>query len=126
MSAAVTRQRLAVLAEVRDIVEAGAGREPRILRLDDVAAARIFLFAEIQRERHLLLVGDVLIAEQQPPVLVHAGFDIGGLLRRQRLSQIDAGDLAEKMRVKLPDRDSHGVSPDRKAVVPLRLGKNYS
>src|SRR6266446_9377534 len=117
MSAAVARQRRAVLAEVGDVVKSGA--KPRILRLDDIAAARIFAFAEIARERHLLFVRYVLIAEQQHGVFVHAGFDILRLLRRQRLAQIDAGDLAEKMRVKLPDRDSHGVSPDRDGRLAL-------
>src|SRR3979411_2151529 len=103
MSAVVARQRLAVLAEVGDIVE--AGREPRILRLDDVAATRIFPFAEIKRESQLMIVGNVLISETQHRVVTHSVFDFGGLPRRQRLSQIDAGDLAEKMRVQLPDRD---------------------
>src|ERR1700704_4020370 len=125
MDAAVRRQRIAVLAEVGDVVE--AGREPRVLRLDDIAAARVLALAEIQRERHLLLVGNVLIAEQQYGVFVHAGLDVGGLLRRQRLSQIDAGNLAEKMRVKLPDRDRNGVSPDRdERLFRSHCVKNYS
>ena len=88
MHAAVARQRLAVLAEVGDVVEPGL--QPRIPRLDDIAAARIFPLAEIQRKRHLLIVGNVLIAKQQHAVFIHAGFDVGCLLRRQRLSQIDA------------------------------------
>jgi hypothetical protein len=54
MDAAVRRQRLAVLAEVGNVVQ--PGREPRLLRLDDIAAARILALAEIQRERHLLFV----------------------------------------------------------------------
>src|SRR5882724_1904809 len=111
MNTAVARQRLAILAEVGNIVKAGT--KPGILWLDDIAAARILALAEIQRERHLLLVGNVLLAEQQDGVFVHAGLDVGGLPRRQRLSQIDAGNFAKKMRVKLPDRDRHGVSPDR-------------
>ena len=84
MDAAVRRQRPAVLAEIGDVVQ--PGREPRILRLDDIAAARILALAEIQRERHLLVVGNVLIREQQHRVFVHAGLDVGSLLRRQRLS----------------------------------------
>src|ERR1700694_1659604 len=126
MSAAVAWQRLAVLAEVGDVVEAGGGK-PRILRLDDIAAAWIFALAEIQRERQLLLVGNVLISEQQHGVFIHAGFDIPCLLRRQGFAQIDAGHLAEKMRVKLPDRDRHGVSPDRDARLFRSIWvKNYS
>ena len=45
-------------------------------------SARIFALAEIESERHLLIVGDVLIAEQQHRVSVHAGLDIGGFLWR--------------------------------------------
>src|ERR1700745_4080818 len=45
-------------AEVGASVEA-VSREPRILRLDDIAATRILALAEIQRERHLLVVGNV-------------------------------------------------------------------
>ncbi len=101
MGAVVARQRLAVLAEIGDVVETGGG-EPRILRLDDIAAARIFALAEIQCKRHLLRVRDVLTAKQQHGVLIHAGLDIGGLLRRQGFTQIDAGDFAEKMGMKLP------------------------
>jgi hypothetical protein len=111
MGAVIARQRLAVLAEVGDVVEAGV--EARILRLDDIAAPRILALAEIQRERHLLFVRDVLIAEQQHGIFIHAGLDLGGLLRRQWLSQIDAGNFAEEIGVKLPDRDRHSVSPDR-------------
>ena len=61
MGAVIARQRPAVLAEIGDVVQ--PGREPRVLRFDDIAAARIFALAEIQRERQLLLVGDFLIAE---------------------------------------------------------------
>src|SRR5882757_5890428 len=122
MNTAVARQRLANLVEVGNIVKAGT--KPGILWLDDIASARILALAEIQRERHLLLVGNVLIAEQQDGISVHAGLDVGGLLRRQRLPQIDAGNFAKKMRVKLPDRDRHGVSPDRgERIAPLRLAK---
>src|SRR6266446_11007320 len=125
MSAAVARQWRAVLAEVGDVVKSGV--KPGILRLDNIAAARIFAFAKIARERHLLFVRDVLVAEQQHGVFVHAGFDILGLLRRQRLAQIDARDVTEKMRVKLPDRDSHGVSPERgERLIRSVCRKSYS
>src|SRR5258708_5342212 len=93
------------------------------MRLDDIAAARILALAEIQGKGQLLFVRDVLVAEQQHSIFVHAGFDVAGLLRRQRLAQIDAGNLAEKMLAQLPDRDSHGVSPGCGWFVPLRLGE---
>src|SRR5260370_25926337 len=111
MAAVIARQRIAVLAEIGDVVEPGG--EPVIFLLGHGAAARVLALAEIAREYQLLIVRYVLVADQQHGVVVHAGFDIPGLLRRQRLAQIDARDLTKKMRVKLPDRDSHGVSPDR-------------
>src|SRR6476660_3898221 len=121
MGAVILRQRLAVLAEVGDVVEAGC--QPVVFLLGDGAAARMFALAEIQSERQLLLVGDVLVVKQQHGIFVHAGFDVGRFLRRQGLAQIDARNLAEEMRVKLPDRDRHGVLLKRRAVVPLRLGE---
>src|SRR5213592_1454565 len=122
MGAVVARQRIAVLAEIGDVVQPGG--EPVIFLLGHRAAARILTLAEIARKRQLLVVGDVLVAEQQHGVFIHAGFDILGLLRGQRLAQIDARDFTEKMRVKLPDRDSHGVSPDRgERLAPLHWRK---
>ena len=79
-----------------------------VLRLGDVAAARVLERAEVERERHLLLVGEVLVVEHQHGILVHAGLDGRHVLRRQRLAHIDARNLAEKKRMKLADRDRHG------------------
>jgi hypothetical protein len=59
-------------------------------------AAGILALAEIPRKRQLLVVGDILIAEQQHGMLVHAGFDVRRLLRRQRFAQVDAGDFVEE------------------------------
>ena len=72
----------------------------------------LLALAEIQRKGQLLFVRDVLVAKQQHGIFVHAGFDVGRFLRRQGLSQINARNFAEKMRMKLPDRDRHGVSPE--------------
>src|SRR5882757_3525985 len=121
MGAVIFRQRLAVLAEIGDVVQAGC--EPIVFLLGHGAAARLFAFAKIQRERQLLLVANVLVAKQQHGIFVHAGFDVGRLLRRQGNAQIDARNLAEEMRVKLADRDRHGVLLKRRAVVPLDLRK---
>src|SRR5258708_39694281 len=119
MDAGIAGLRHAVLAEFGDVVQ--PGRQPVIFLLGHGAAARALALAEIARKYQLLIVRYVLIAEQQHRVFVHAGFDIPGLPRRQRLAQIDARDLTEKMPVKLPYRDSHGVSPDLAAVLPLHL-----
>jgi hypothetical protein len=110
MGAAVARQRLAVLAEVGNVIQ--PRRQAVVFLLGDGAAACLLALAEIQRKGQLLFVRDVLVAEQQHGIFVHAGLDIGRFLRRQGLSQIDARNLAEKMRMKLPDRDRHGVSPE--------------
>ena len=110
MGAAVLRQRLAVLAEIGDVVEPRG--QAVIFLLGHGAAARLLALAEIQRKGQLLLVGNVLAVEDQHGVFVHAGLDVGRLLLRQRLAQIDTRNFAEKMRMKLPDHDRHGVSPD--------------
>src|SRR6185369_3104321 len=80
MGAVILRQRLAVLAEVGDVVEAGC--QPVVFLLGHGAAARMFALAEIQCKRQLLLVGDVLVVKQQHGIFVHAGFDVGRLMRR--------------------------------------------
>src|SRR5258707_15109305 len=80
MAAVIARQRLAVLAEIGDVVQ--PGRQPVIFLLGHGAAARVLALAEIARKYQLLFVRYVLVAEQQHGVFVHAGFDIPGLLRR--------------------------------------------
>ncbi|GCC47370.1 hypothetical protein chiPu_0031449, partial [Chiloscyllium punctatum] len=85
-----------------------------VLLLRHRAAARVLALAEVQRERHLLLVRDILAVEDEHGVFVHAGLDVGRFLLRQRLAQVDAGDLADKVLVKLPDQDRHWrISPYR-------------
>jgi hypothetical protein len=71
--------------------------------------SRVLALAEIQRKSHLLFVGDVLVVEDQHRIFVHGGFDLARLIGCERLSQIEAGNLADKMFVKLPDGDRHGV-----------------
>ena len=54
MGAAVARQRLAVLAEVGNVVQPGG--QPKIFLLGDISPAGIFALAEIQRKGQLLFV----------------------------------------------------------------------
>jgi len=110
MLAMILRQRHAVLAKVGDVVEARV--EAKVFLLGDIAAARVLALAEIQRECHLLLVGDVLAVEDQHGVFVHAGLDLDRLVPGQGLAQIDARHLADEMLVKLADRNRHRVSPE--------------
>jgi len=60
----------------------------------------------------LLLVGDVLVVEDQHGVFVHAGLDLDRLVPGQGFAQIEAGHLAHEMLVKLADRHRHRVSPE--------------
>ena len=106
---AVAGQRLAVLAEIGDVVEPGA--EAILVLLHDRAAMRLLALAEIQRKGQLLLVGDVLAVEYQHGVFVHRRLDLARLLLRQRLAQIEAGHLADKMLVQLADSQGHGAYP---------------
>ena len=76
---------------------------------------------KLTRERHLLLVGQLLAGEDQHGILVHAGLDGGHLLRRQRLGDIDAGDLADDCGMDRADGEGHGRSSHRVGFVPLSL-----
>ena len=104
-AAVVARERLALLVEVRDVDHPGL--EAELMRLGDVAAECAFDLAEVLRERDLLVVGDVLVVEDQHRVAVHAGIDRGRLLAGQRLRQIDTGHLAGEHGMDLADRE-HG------------------
>src|SRR5205085_11337926 len=116
--AAVARQRLAVLAEVGDVVEPGG--EAVIFFLHDRSAARLLAFAKVQRKGELLLIGDVLAVEDQHGIFVHARFGLARLLLRQRLTQIETRNLTDKMLVQLTDGHRHGADlPD---LVACRKG----
>src|SRR6185503_4899569 len=112
--AAVAGQRLAVLAEAGDVVH--AGRQALVLRFRDVAAARVLDGAEVARERHLLLVGELLAAEHEHGVLVHAGLDARHVLWRERLADVYSGHLADEHGMNLADRDGHALPPVRAAA----------
>jgi hypothetical protein len=107
IGAAVLRQRLAVLAEVGDVVEARG--EAVFIGLGDVAAAGVLALTEVQGEGHLLLVGDVLVVEHQHRVFVHGGLDLACFGLGERLAQIEAGHLADEVFLQLPDGDRHDV-----------------
>src|SRR5271168_2786983 len=125
MGAVFTWQRLAVFAEIGDVIESGS--KAVVLLLGDGAAAGGLTLTEVQGESQLLFVRNVLVGEQQHGVLVHAGLDVPCFFRGEGLSQVDAGNLAEKMRMKLPDRHGHGAPPDWRAVSPPSFQvKGYS
>src|SRR6185437_379038 len=111
MGPMIPRQGLPLLAEIGDVVQP-CGAQAIVFLLGDVAAAGILALAEIERKGHLLVVGDVLAVEYQNGIFVHAGFDLGRFRPGQRLAQIEARNLADKMLVKLPDRDRHHLAPE--------------
>ena len=63
--------------------------------------------AQALREGELLRVVDLLVAEHQHGVLVHAGMDRRHLVRRQRPAHVDAVDLAREAGTDLADGDCH-------------------
>ena len=65
---------VAVLVEVGEIRDAGA--EPLVLAFSDMPRRVVILeLPEMAGERDLLLVGEVLVAEDQHGILVHARLD---------------------------------------------------
>ena len=77
----VRRDDIAVLVEVGEIGDAGT--EPLLDRLPDMPRRAIVLqLAEMPGEDDLLFVGQILVAEHQHRVTVHAGFDRRDLLAR--------------------------------------------
>src|SRR5581483_7729839 len=105
--AAVAGERPAILAEVGDVVH--PDHQPLVLGLGDVAAARILDGAEVDGERHLLLVGQLLAGKHQHGILVHAGLDGRHVRGRNGLADVDARNLADENGMELADADRHGV-----------------
>ena len=87
------------------------GAEADCRPASDVAAGAVALqLAELAREGELLLVGDVLVAEHQHGVLVHAGLDRRDVVAPERLAAIDAGDLGGEAGTQGMQRYRHGGS----------------
>ena len=108
-AAVVARHRLVVLAKVGHVVHQRV--EPLFVILGDGAAGRVFDLAEIAGESDLLLVGDVLLVEDENRIAVHAFVDRRDFVARQRPAQIDARHFADKDRVDLADRNGHRRRP---------------
>ena len=104
-AAVVARQRLMIPAEVRDVVHQRV--KPMLLRLCDIAASRVLDLAEIAGERDLLIVGDVLVVEDEDRVTIHPGLDCSCLVPRQGQPQIHPRDFADENRMDLANGESH-------------------
>ena len=104
--AIVAGERLVVLVEVRDI---GKGRRQTVFaRRAQARTDRQLDLAEAAGKSELLLVVDILIAEDEDGIFVHAGMDVGDVLRRERPAHIDAFDLAGKAGADLTDMTGIG------------------
>src|SRR6476661_5596720 len=101
----VAGERLVVLVEVRDI---GKRRwETVFARQAQARPDRQLDLAETAGEGELLLVIDVLIAEDEDSVPVHTGMNVGDLFRRERPAHVDAFDLTGETWADLADPDGH-------------------
>jgi hypothetical protein len=83
-----------VAAEVGDVVHLLP--EALVLGLGDVAAPRILQPPEVLAEDHLLLVGDLLVVEDEHRVAVHPRLDGRYLVARKGLDEIDSGYFAHE------------------------------
>ncbi len=114
------RQRLAVASQVRDVVHADL--EALVLGLGDVAPAGVLEIAEVAAERHLLLVGDLLVVEDEHGVAVHPRLDGAHLVWRERLREVDSGYPAHEDRMDLADGKAHRREPARPAISSIASG----
>src|SRR5690349_1791841 len=91
-AAIVAIERLPALIQIGHVDHAVL--ETIFVVLRDVAALRVLDRAEVDREGHLLIVADALIAKHEHRVAIHAGVDGGNVGGRRRLAQVDAGDFS--------------------------------
>ena len=97
-----SRHDVPVLVEVGEIGDARA--EALLLAFSDMPRRVVALqLAEMPGECDLLFVGDVLIAEDQHGILVHAHLDRGNLLLGERPSAIDTLNFPDEDRMELMD-----------------------
>jgi len=61
----------------------------------------------VASEGELLVIGNVLITEDENGILVHPCLDRGHLLRAEHAAAVDPGDLAGKDRMQRADRNGH-------------------
>jgi hypothetical protein len=107
----------AVLVEVGEISDARS--EPLVFALADMAGRCIaFELAEVAGEGDLLFVGDVLVAEDEHGVSVHAPLDRDDFFVAERLAAVYTRDLSCEDRMQRTDRYGHvnRHSPDSRAV----------
>jgi hypothetical protein len=87
-----------------------------------VAAARVLEGAEVAAERHLLLVGQFLVAEDEHPVVVHPRLDGGHRVARERARDVDPRHLAHEDRMDLANGSAHRDENPARGRLPSRAG----
>src|SRR4030095_14549721 len=110
--------------QVREI---GAARaEAMVLALADVAGALVVLeLAEIQRERDLLLVREVLIAKDEHGIRIHPRLDRRHVHGADRFGDVQPRDLSRERATQRVDRYGHGDhSLQRRAAVTSCRGRS--
>jgi hypothetical protein len=104
---------LLYFVEIRNVGK--GGRKAVIFRRAQAGPDRVLDFAEAAGKCELLLVVDRLAVERENRVLVHAGMDCPDVLGRERLTQVNAFNLADKARTDLTNGDGHAaLSPETK------------
>ena len=97
-----SRHDVPVLVEVGEIGDARA--EALLLAFSDMPWRVVALqLAEMAGKRDLLFIGDVLVAEDQHGIFVHASLDRGNLLLCERPSAIDTLNFPDENRMELMD-----------------------
>ena len=115
LAVAEPADRLAVFDDVGDhrdfrgdlaLAANGLGLDP--ILLGDQCGGIEFELAELTGERHVLLVGHRLAAKAQHEVGEPSSADRFAVGGRERVADVDAGDLGTEPRCKRPDGDAHG------------------
>jgi hypothetical protein len=104
-SLVVARQLAAIPVQIGDV---GKGRGESQLRIPDRRIGAFLQLTEVAREGELLLVGDILIGQDQHRVPVHGGIDRPDLVRRQQTAHIDARQARADAGGEGFDLDRHG------------------
>ena len=82
--------------------------QPAVFALLDVPARLVVLqFAEMPGERELFVIGEVLVAEHQHGILIHAGLDCGDRFEAEWTAAVDPRNLGCKCRMQLAERYGH-------------------
>src|SRR5258705_8917151 len=118
------RHDLALAIQVRKIRDARA--EAMVLALADVAGALVILeLAEIERERDLLLVREVLITKDEHGIRIHPRLDRRHVRGADRFGDVQPRDLSRERATQRVDRYGHGGhSLQRRAAVTGCRGRS--